>query len=402
MLVPVSVLIFLLIIISTIYNYKKNSSLIFLAGFLIPIAIYGLVHFYSVIAKSAIGIVITYGHFMPLFFLPGPMLFFYIRSTLKDSVTKLKRNDLFHFVPFLIALTSIFPYYFWSLSAKYKVAGQIVDQIDRLKIINITWLYPNFINLVIRPFILLIYSVICLRIINQHKKTNQASIVKQESFIINWLNLLAILSIIISVGYSILTIQYILTNSVSNQTVSHFFINYLIAIAYACIPLLMLLFPSILYGIPIVRAEELAIENQAPTLNSDDSVLAMPVLKSLSPEDNFVLLAERILQHINNKKPYLDPKFNIDDISEKLNIPKHHVYYCFNNVINKKFTKIRTELRIEHAKKLLLSEEITISSLEGIWTKSGFSSKTSFFTSFKEETGMTPIEFIDCSPLALG
>jgi AraC-like DNA-binding protein len=53
-------------------------------------------------------------------------------------------------------------------------------------------------------------------------------------------------------------------------------------------------------------------------------------------------------------------------------------------------------------KKISLSEEITISSLEGIWTKSGFSSKTSFFTSFKEETGMTPIEFIECSPLALG
>ncbi len=199
-----------------------------------------------------------------------------------------------------------------------------------------------------------------------------------------------------------LTIQYILTNGVSNITVSHFFINYIIALAYACIPLLMLLFPSILYGIPIVRTEELAIDSQSPALKQADTTFIMPALKNLSPEDNFVLLAEKILQHINNKKPYLDPKFNIDDISEKLNIPKHHVYFCFSNVINKKFTKIRTELRIEHAKKLLLSEEITISSLEGIWTKSGFSSKTSFFTSFKEETGMTPIEFIECSPLSLG
>ena len=402
MLVSVSVLIFLLIIISTVYNYRKNVSLIFLAGFLIPIAIYGLVHFYSVIAKSVIGIVITYGHFMPLFFLPGPMLFFYIRSTLKDSGNKLKWADLLHFLPFFIALVSVFPYYFWSINAKYEVAAQIVGQVDQLKRINITWLYPNFINLVIRPFILLIYSLICLRIINKYKSTNEAFIVKQEHFIINWLNLLTILSIIISVGYSMLTIQYILTNGVSNITVSHLFINYIIALAYACIPLLMLLFPSILYGIPIVRTEELAIDSQSPALKQADTTFIMPALKKLSPEDNFVLLAEKILQHINNKKPYLDPKFNIDDISEKLNIPKHHVYYCFSNVINKKFTKIRTELRIEHAKKLLLSEEISILSLEGIWTKSGFSSKTSFFTSFKEETGMTPIEFIECSPLSLG
>lgn len=402
MLVPVSVLIFLLIIISTVYNYRKNVSLIFLAGFLLPITIYGLVHYFTVISKSLLALVITYGHFMPLYYLPGPMLFFYIRSTLKDSGNKLKWADLLHFLPFFIALVSVFPYYFWSINAKYEVAAQIVGQVDHLKRINITWLYPNFINLIIRPFILLIYSVICLRLINKYKSINEASIVKQESFILKWLNLLAILSIIISVGYSILTIQYVLTNNVTNQAVKFFYINYFIGLAYSCIPVLMLLFPEILYGIPIIKSSELAIQSQEPSLKSVDGILTMPVFKSLSAEDNSVILAERILQHINNKKPYLDPKFNIDDISEKLNIPKHHVYYCFSNVINKKFTKIRTELRIEHAKKLLLSEEISISSLEGIWTKSGFSSKTSFFTSFKEETGMTPIEFIECSPLALG
>jgi AraC-like DNA-binding protein len=32
-------------------------------------------------------------------------------------------------------------------------------------------------------------------------------------------------------------------------------------------------------------------------------------------------------------------------------------------------------------------------SMEGIWTKCGFSSKTNFFVAFKEVTGMTPLEF---------
>jgi MoxR-like ATPase len=64
------------------------------------------------------------------------------------------------------------------------------------------------------------------------------------------------------------------------------------------------------------------------------------------------------------------------------------------NYIDKKITKLRTELRVQHAKELLLTDEINISSLEGIWTKSGFSSKTSFFTSFKEETGLTPKEYL--------
>jgi YesN/AraC family two-component response regulator len=55
---------------------------------------------------------------------------------------------------------------------------------------------------------------------------------------------------------------------------------------------------------------------------------------------------------------------------------------------------LRTSFRVKHAKKLLLTVEIDSVSLNGIWMESGFSSRTNFFTSFKEETGLTPIEFI--------
>jgi AraC-like DNA-binding protein len=37
--------------------------------------------------------------------------------------------------------------------------------------------------------------------------------------------------------------------------------------------------------------------------------------------------------------------------------------------------------------------------MEGIWTKAGFSSRTSFFGSFKEFTGVTPTEFIKINQL---
>jgi methylphosphotriester-DNA--protein-cysteine methyltransferase len=37
--------------------------------------------------------------------------------------------------------------------------------------------------------------------------------------------------------------------------------------------------------------------------------------------------------------------------------------------------------------------------MEGIWTKAGFSSRTSFFVSFKEITGQTPLDFIKTNKL---
>jgi YesN/AraC family two-component response regulator len=163
------------------------------------------------------------------------------------------------------------------------------------------------------------------------------------------------------------------------------------AFSYCIIPIILLIFPEILYGLPRTTShlqknepyESIPIVEINP--NKNESFLDIDPLKSI---------ADKITLYINNDKPYLNENFNIDDIAEKIDIPKHHVYYCFSNIINKKFTKLRTELRVEYAKKLLLSEEINSSSLEGIWSKSGFSSKTSFFTSFKEETGLTPKEYI--------
>ena len=75
-------------------------------------------------------------------------------------------------------------------------------------------------------------------------------------------------------------------------------------------------------------------------------------------------------------------------------MPKHQLYTCLNTCLNKKFTQLRTSFRIEHAKKLLLSGDLDSKSLQGIWMEAGFSSKTNFFTTFKEETGLTPTEFI--------
>ena len=164
------------------------------------------------------------------------------------------------------------------------------------------------------------------------------------------------------------------------------------ATCYCLIPISLLIFPEILYGLP--RSKNKLLNKATSTSNEDDTQLKGD--KTVAPQnlDPFKPIADKIILYINTEKPYLSENFNIDDIADKLDIPKHHVYYCFSNFFDKKFTKLRTELRVKHAKELLLTDEINISSLEGIWSKSGFSSKTSFFTSFKEETGLTPKEYL--------
>jgi len=318
----------------------------------------------------------------------GPLLFFYIKSTLNDEKYQLKKLDYLHFLPFLIGLVSILPYYFEPFHVKTELAQKMVNHIAEHKNLEISWLYPSILNTYFRPILLLLYSLVSLQNIFKHRSNKSLSQTpeKQKVFIYFWLVSIVALTLTIALCYSAATFFYYGLPEFTNSDVSNSFYLIITAISYCLIPISLLLFPEILYGLPRSKNKlNIKVNSQS---NEVDKIVPEQSLDPLKP------IADRITLFINTEKPYLSEDFNIDDIADRLDIPKHHVYYCFSNFFDKKFTKLRTELRVQHAKELLLTDEINISSLEGIWTKSGFSSKTSFFTSFKEETGLTPKEYL--------
>ena len=105
------------------------------------------------------------------------------------------------------------------------------------------------------------------------------------------------------------------------------------------------------------------------------------------------------MEYLQKEKPFVNPHFSLAVLAEKLDVPKHHLYYCFNTVLKTKFTTVRTQMRVDYAKECLLNGDLNKLSMEGIWHKAGFSSKTNFFVSFKEVTQMTPLDFIKINQL---
>jgi transcriptional regulator GlxA family with amidase domain len=77
------------------------------------------------------------------------------------------------------------------------------------------------------------------------------------------------------------------------------------------------------------------------------------------------------------------------------NVPQHHVAYCFNHVLNKKFSNLRTEFRVNHAKELLDKGLTETLSIDGIGMKAGFASRSNFYSCFKAITGITPSEYLE-------
>ena len=59
-----------------------------------------------------------------------------------------------------------------------------------------------------------------------------------------------------------------------------------------------------------------------------------------------------------------------------------------------KFTKLKTELRVEHAKTLLNNSQYSNLTIEGIAQMSGFVTRSNFYSAFKNETGQTPSDYL--------
>jgi AraC-like DNA-binding protein len=105
--------------------------------------------------------------------------------------------------------------------------------------------------------------------------------------------------------------------------------------------------------------------------------------------------AQVIVDYIETEKSFLNPDFDVEELSEKLQIPKHHIIYCFTIILQKKFTAYRSTMRVEHAKELLKQGSANTLSIDGIGYQSGFPSRSSFFATFKAETGMTPNQYLE-------
>lgn len=139
----------------------------------------------------------------------------------------------------------------------------------------------------------------------------------------------------------------------------------------------MLIFPEILYDVkknkPISKKAE---------VERDEN------------HDELVQKADSMLEFIKKEENLMCPNFGIDNICSTLTLTKEEVNYCFSAILKTKLATLRKELRVELAKKELQNGMLQSLSMEGIWVKAGFTSKTGFFVAFKEVTGLTPLEYV--------
>jgi len=105
--------------------------------------------------------------------------------------------------------------------------------------------------------------------------------------------------------------------------------------------------------------------------------------------------ANHLIMQLNTlmkeKELYKDTDVKLQSVANNIHISTHKLSQLLNDNLGKSFNSFINDHRVEEAKRLLReNDQFT---LEAIGFESGFSSKSSFYATFKKSIGQTPAEF---------
>ena len=106
-------------------------------------------------------------------------------------------------------------------------------------------------------------------------------------------------------------------------------------------------------------------------------------------------IAELIYEVFDKEKPFLDPEFNLDDLSNRLSFNRRKVSQVINTRLKRNFFDLVNGYRIDTAKEIFTKNEDPNLTVLEVMFDVGFSSKSSFNTQFKKRAGLTPTEFMN-------
>lgn len=146
-----------------------------------------------------------------------------------------------------------------------------------------------------------------------------------------------------------------------------------------------------LMGVAIARIIILALER--PLMNKPVSA-NMKYHAPAMADREAKSIAESINQVLIEEKPFLDPEFNLDDLSGLTGHSRRTVSEVINNHLNRNFFDLVNSHRIESAKEIFKNNTDPKLTVLEVMFDVGFNSKSSFNTQFKKRTGLTPSEFM--------
>ncbi len=223
----------------------------------------------------------------------------------------------------------------------------------------------------------LTFTVLSLLRIRKHQKNIQQFASSTHEINLNWLEYIIVAMIVLIVGIGIFNIAFfeLPLNALMNVVV-------LLVVLFITFNALKQknIFPQNATEVKIVadiNREEIKEESK----------------RQILPDQKVSEIKMRLDELMKNEAPYLDSELNLIKLAQLLDITSHQLSYVINKGYNENFFQFINRYRVEKAKDMLADSKNEKLSILGVAFESGFSSKTSFNTTFKKMTNQTPSEF---------
>jgi len=301
----------------------------------------------------------------PIHYLFPPLGFFFVYSVFKPGF-KFRWIHLLNFLPFLFNLAEFTPFYMHDATFKIAYYNAYVSTHGS---VVIPWhLFAKTVNAMVY-FGLQVYVFFKYR-----PKVVDTSGIPSSTVIWFWIFLAGQAIMLGGLFANQLTgLQLAMDPYRFSITMVTFFIYDIV--------LALLFFPDMLYG------------NQV-------SPVVLPLVKekyvwSKLTSDEKSGIMDKMTEYIKDeKKPYLNPKISLQEVSLVLDINPNRLSQAINEKTGLNFKDFINSYRVEEAKLLLSSQEFQKLTIEAIAEKAGFYSKSPFYSAFKKHAGMTPKEFV--------
>lgn len=303
----------------------------------------------------------------------GPLLMLYAKWMTTEK-PHFNPRYLWHFAPFLIFLIATLV--FIDQRVMQGTDGFLVR--DRFVSFRIVYAITFFVSITA-------YSVATFVIISKHqKRLKQLVSYSTGRITLQWL---LGLSITFYAGYVIMFIF----GGIDIMTGFMPFDPY--EISFIGLTILTFLFGVFGFNQPVIF-EEVVRYTENGAFENIPEVDSVKYQRSGLKKKDIKGYVEKVDQHMIVSKPYLDRELTIYDLSRQLQIPRHILSEIINEHMGKNFYNLVNDYRVEEVKKRLESDDYRNLTILAIAFDSGFNSKSSFNTIFKEKTGSTPSEYL--------
>lgn len=145
----------------------------------------------------------------------------------------------------------------------------------------------------------------------------------------------------------------------------------------------------------IETKQQILLTSKVTNIENEINVEPTKTILKDGTEDKFYDLYQKILDCFDNEKPYQDPNFNIRKLTQLLDTNSTYISKSLNEKGNIKFNQLVNQYRINQVKEEIENNIHQKFTLEHIYTNAGFSQQSTFNRVFKEQTGVTPSEYIE-------